>query len=70
MSTATVTRALGDSSLVVPANRERVVAAARRLGYSPNPMARDLRNRNRLGAVGLVTAGFTNLFPGLGRGRS
>lgn len=62
VSTATVTRALQGSPLVVPATRERVVEAARRLGYSPNPMARELRQRNRIRAVGLVTADFTNAF--------
>jgi LacI family transcriptional regulator len=62
VSTATVTRALQESPLVVPETRERVQRAARRLGYSPNPMARDLRHGNRVQAVGLVTAGFTNAF--------
>lgn len=62
VSTATVSRALQGSPLVVAATRERVRAVADRLGYSPNPMARDLRQRNRAEAVGLVTAGFTNAF--------
>lgn len=62
VSTATVTRALQGSSLVVPATRDRVVQVARELGYSPNPMARDLRQRNRVPTVGLVTAGFANAF--------
>jgi len=62
VSTATVTRALQDSPLVVASTRERVMEAVRQLGYSPNPMASSLRHRNRSGAVGLVTAGFTNMF--------
>jgi LacI family transcriptional regulator len=62
VSTATVTRALQDSPLVVPETRKRVIEAVRRLGYSPNPMARDLRHGNRAGAVGLITAGFTNMW--------
>jgi LacI family transcriptional regulator len=62
VSTATVTRALQDSPLVVPATRQRVVETAQRLGYSPNPTARDLRRGHRTAAVGLVTAGFTNMF--------
>jgi LacI family transcriptional regulator len=62
VSTATVTRALQGSAKVVPATRDRVVDVARKLGYSPNPMARDLRQRSRVRAVGLVTAGFTNAF--------
>lgn len=65
VSTATVTRALQGSPSVVPTTRERVVQAARRLGYSPNPMARDLRHGNRVRAVGLVIAGFTNTFQAL-----
>src|SRR6266705_4976799 len=62
VSTATVTRSLQESPLVTPATRERVIEAARRLGYTPNPTARDLRRGHRTAAVGLVTAGFTNMF--------
>jgi LacI family transcriptional regulator len=62
VSTATVTRALQESPLVVQATRERVVEAARRLGYTPDHTARDLRRGRRTAAVGLVTAGFTNMF--------
>jgi LacI family transcriptional regulator len=62
VSTATVTRALQGSAAVVPATKQRVEEVARRLGYSPNPMARDLRHGSRVRAVGLVTAGFTNAF--------
>lgn len=62
VSTATVTRALQNSPAVVEETRDRVKEAARRLGYSPNPMARDLRQGNRVRAVGLVTSGFTNIF--------
>jgi LacI family transcriptional regulator len=62
VSTATVARALQDSPKVVPATRQRVQEAARRLGYSPNPLARDLRQGSRIRAVGLVTSGFTNTF--------
>jgi LacI family transcriptional regulator len=62
VSTATVVRALKGSPAVIPATRKRVEEAARHLGYSPNPMARDLRQGSRVRAVGLVTAGFTNAF--------
>lgn len=62
VSTATVTRALQESPLVVPATRERVIEVARQLGYTPNPTARDLRRGHRTAAVGLVTARFTNTF--------
>jgi LacI family transcriptional regulator, galactose operon repressor len=62
VSTATVTRALQNSPLVEPDTRKRVLKAVKRLGYSPNPIARNLRTGNREGAVGLVTAGFTNVF--------
>ncbi|MFC4470200.1 LacI family DNA-binding transcriptional regulator [Streptomyces xiangluensis] len=62
VSTATVSRTLQEPDVVKPATRERVMEAVRRLGYSPNPMARDLRYRGPSGVVGLVTAGFTNVF--------
>jgi len=62
VSTATVTRALQESPLVVPATRQRVVEVARRLGYTPDHTARDLRRGHRTAAVGLITAGFTNVF--------
>lgn len=62
VSTATVTRALQESPLVLPTTRERVVEAARRLGYTPDHTARDLRRGYRTAAVGLITAGFTNIF--------
>lgn len=62
VSTATVTRTMQDDPRVRADTRERVLAAVRRLGYSPNPMASDLRRGSRVGAVGLVTAGFTNVF--------
>ena len=62
VSTATVTRTLQNSPRVEPDTRQRVVEAIARLGYSPNPMARNLRVGGGEGTVGLVTAGFTNLF--------
>lgn len=62
VSTATVTRVLQDSEKVMPDTRRRVLDAVARLGYRPNPMARDLRHGNRTGAVGLVMATFTNVF--------
>jgi LacI family transcriptional regulator len=62
VSTATVTRTLQNSPRVEPATRQRVMEQVKRLGYSPNPIARDLRYGRREGAVGLVTAGFSNLF--------
>lgn len=62
VSTATVTRVLQNSPRVVPETRQRVLEAVQRLGYSPNPMARELRQGRPAGAVGLVTAGFANVF--------
>ncbi|WP_211247679.1 LacI family DNA-binding transcriptional regulator [Cryptosporangium arvum] len=62
VSTATVTRTIQGSALVTPATRERVLEVAQRLGYSPNPTAQDLRRDQRTAAIGLVTAGFTNMF--------
>lgn len=63
VSTATVVRALKDSPAVVPSTRARVQQAAERLGYRPNPYARDIRRGgDHVKAVGLVTSSFTNTF--------
>ncbi len=53
MSQATVARAYSSPGLVAPATRERVLAAARSLGYVPNAIARSLRSErtNIVGAV-------------------
>jgi LacI family transcriptional regulator, galactose operon repressor len=67
---ATVSRALSDSTshMVNPATRERVVAAARELGYRPNPIARSLKT-NRSFTVAVLVPDITNpLFPPMVRG--
>jgi LacI family transcriptional regulator len=46
VSPSTASRALRDSPLVREATRRRVHAAARRLGYEPNRLARSLRTRS------------------------
>lgn len=43
VSTATVSRTLKQPDVVSPQTRERVMAAVRSLGYTPNSMARNLR---------------------------
>jgi LacI family transcriptional regulator, galactose operon repressor len=53
VSRATASRALGDSPNVSPATRKRVGAAANRLGFEANPLARSLRLGSTM-AVGLV----------------
>ncbi|MBC8791996.1 MAG: hypothetical protein C6Y20_10340 [Tagaea sp. CACIAM 22H2] len=45
VSVATVSRALAKPGMVEAATRARVVAAAKRLGYTPNVAARNLRAR-------------------------
>lgn len=45
VSVATVSRALNDSARVDPVLAERVRAAAKRLGYRPNAVARNLRRQ-------------------------
>jgi LacI family transcriptional regulator len=62
VSTATVTRTLQNSPRVEPETRRRVLEEVRRLGYSPNPIAQDLRYGRREAIVGLVTADYTNRF--------
>lgn len=59
VSASTASRALSGSSKVATGTRERVLAAARQLGYRPNAMARGLRTaRSRL--IGLVITQLTN----------
>jgi DNA-binding LacI/PurR family transcriptional regulator len=61
VSTATVSRALQENSIVSVETREKVLAAARRLGYRPNSLARSLAaGQNSL--IGVVTGDITNPF--------
>jgi DNA-binding LacI/PurR family transcriptional regulator len=61
VSTATVSRALQENSIVSVETREKVLAVARRLGYRPNSLARGLAaGQNSL--VGVVTGDITNPF--------
>jgi LacI family transcriptional regulator len=53
VSTSTASRALSGHPSVLPATRERVLAAAQALHYQPNRMASALRT-NRSGLLGLV----------------
>src|SRR5919197_4623700 len=67
---ATASRALNADtrSLVNAATAERVVKAARELGYLPNPIARGLKT-NRSYTVGVLIPDLTNpLFPPILRG--
>lgn len=62
VSTATVSRTFQEPERVIPETRRRVMDAVEALGYSPNPMARELRHGGKTAAVGLVIASFTNAF--------
>lgn len=53
VSTATVSRCLNDPDLVIPATRERVMAAVDALGYAPNFSARTLA-ANKSGTIGAI----------------
>lgn len=56
VSRSTVSNAYGRPDQLSPELRERIMAAARRLGYSgPDPTARSLR-RGRAGAIGVLLA--------------
>lgn len=68
--TATASRALNPATrrLVNADTAERVLRAARELGYRPNPIARGLKT-NRSASVGVVIPDLTNpLFPPIVRG--
>lgn len=68
--TATASRALNPDSRaqVSPETAQRVLRAAERLGYRPNPIARSLKTA-KSGTAGLVIPDLTNpLFPPIARG--
>src|SRR2546422_8078672 len=68
VSPSTVSRALSASHLVRGATRERVLAAAKELGYQPNPAARSLIT-GKTGNIGIVVPDLSNPFyPGVVRG--
>jgi DNA-binding LacI/PurR family transcriptional regulator len=59
VSVATVSRVLNSSESVTEATRAKVRSAMLRLGYTPNPSARTLRN-NRTGLLALITPDIIN----------
>jgi LacI family transcriptional regulator len=61
LSQSTVSRALRNDPRVTPETRERVLAAATRLGYTPNAMGRMLVNR-RTRTIGMVVTDISNPF--------
>lgn len=62
LSVYTVSRALsGDPSGVTPESRERVIAAAKELGYVPNRAAQQLR-RNTRSSVAVITSSTSNYY--------
>lgn len=61
VSTATASKALNDRPDVSPATRARVLAAAERLSFSPNAVARSL-SEGRTGTVGLLTSDLEGRF--------
>ncbi len=64
VSTATASRALSRPELVAHGTRQRVVDAARQLGYQPNVLARGLRRRETR-TIGLIVADILNPFHAL-----
>jgi LacI family transcriptional regulator len=61
VSISTASKALNGRDEVAPATRERVLAAASRLSFSPNPLARGLL-AGRTGTVGLLTSDLEGRF--------
>ena len=64
VSQSTVSRVLNDAPTRVPIaaeTRERVILAARRLGYRPNPLARGLRGASTM-LIGAVVRDFSDPF--------
>jgi DNA-binding LacI/PurR family transcriptional regulator len=68
VSTATVSNVLNDTLYVSPVLRERVLTAARLVGYRPNSIARSLRTKSSH-TVGIIVPDVTNpFFPAVVRG--
>ncbi|TDB65980.1 LacI family DNA-binding transcriptional regulator [Arundinibacter roseus] len=61
ISKSTVSRALRDSSEISEHTRERVIELARRLNYSPNPIALSLL-KNRTQTIGIIVPDIDNPF--------
>jgi LacI family transcriptional regulator len=61
VSVATASKALNGRDEVAPATRQRVIEAADRLAFSPNPLARGLL-AGRTGTVGLLTSDLDGRF--------
>ncbi|AOJ16849.1 LacI family DNA-binding transcriptional regulator [Burkholderia vietnamiensis] len=59
VSRSAVSRAFSSTASIAPDTRERVMAAARALGYQVNLIARDMITQ-RSSMIGVVTAGFEN----------
>lgn len=61
ISKSTVSRALRDSSEISEATKERVIELARRLNYSPNPIALSLL-KNQTHTIGIIVPDIDNPF--------
>jgi LacI family transcriptional regulator len=61
LSQSTVSRALRGDTRVAPETRERVLAAARRLGYTPSALGRHLAQRSTR-TIGMVVTEIANPF--------
>lgn len=61
VSIATASKALNNKDQVRASTRERVLAAAQELGFTPNPFAKAL-NEKRTGTIGMLTSDLDNRF--------
>ena len=61
VSQSAVSRAFNPAASIAPEMRARILSAAKRLGYSPHPIARNLTGERR-DVVGIVISDFANPF--------
>ncbi len=62
VSVATVSRALRDSPRISHQRREEIQAYAKRMGFTPNVIARSLRDQTMIKVIGVIIPQFTHFY--------